>query len=255
MPLLYRARPLKRWRYAGIYGEEVMVCGASVRIGPARQWFWAVWDRREQALHEATRFVPGSVALPDGRLRITAPRLRADLVLEPAGAPVEVASPHGAAHIWTRKIPVRARGTVLAGGRAIDVDAAGLIDDSAGYHARRTGWSWSAGVGVTPAGAAVCWNLVEGVHDARSASERTVWLDGEPAETGPVAFAGDLSTVTGQDGGVLAFTAEAERARRDELLVFASRYRQPFGHFAGTLPGGVQLAAGLGVMERHDVRW
>ncbi|HSD78419.1 MAG TPA: hypothetical protein VLA98_13490, partial [Solirubrobacteraceae bacterium] len=38
MPLLQRGRPLKRWRYAGVYGEDVMLCAAAVRIGPARQW-------------------------------------------------------------------------------------------------------------------------------------------------------------------------------------------------------------------------
>ena len=256
MPLLQHGRPLKRWRYAGVYGEDVMLCAAAVRIGPARQWFWAVWDRRAGALHDATRFAGGAVALPGhDALRIRARRVRADLALAPAGAPVEVVSRHGAEHIWTRKLPIRARGTVLAGGRAIDVDAAGLIDESAGYHARRTAWSWSAGVGAAADGTPVCWNLVDGVHDAPSASERTVWLDGTPAEPGPVTFAPDLSAIAGADGAALAFVAEAERARHDDLLVLASDYRQPFGHFAGTLPGGTELAWGLGVMERHDVRW
>ncbi len=58
-----------------------------------------------------------------------------------------------------------------------------------------------------------------------------------------------------RDGTALAFTSEAVRERREELLVFASRYRQPFGTFAGTLPGGLVLAEGIGVMESHDVRW
>jgi hypothetical protein len=39
------------------------------------------------------------------------------------------------------------------------------------------------------------------------------------------------------------------------VVVFASDYRQPFGTFSGTLPGGVELAEGFGVMERHVVRW
>ena len=255
LPLLYRGRPLKRWRYAGLYGERVMLCAAAARIGVARQWFWAAWDREAGVLLEATRFVPGSVALPDGRVRVRGRRVRADLVLEPVGEPIEVCSPHGRAHIWTRKLPVRAHGTVLLEDRAIDVDARGLVDDSAGYHARRTAWSWSAGVGVTPDGRDVCWNLVAGVHDAAVASERAVWIGGAATEPGPVTFAADLSAVTGDDGAVLTFAAEAERARKDDLVVFASEYRQPLGVFTGTLPGGVALASGLGVMERHDVRW
>ncbi len=55
----------------------------------------------------------------------------------------------------------------------------GLLDESAGRHARRTAWRWSAGAGVAESGAAVMWNLVEGLHDG-SPSERTVWVDGEP---------------------------------------------------------------------------
>lgn len=34
-----------------------------------------------------------------------------------------------------------------------------------------------------------------------------------------------------------------------------SSYAQPFGTFTGTLPGGVTLAEGLGVLERHDAVW
>jgi hypothetical protein len=53
----------------------------------------------------------------------------------------------------------------------------------------------------------------------------------------------------------LRFSPEAERARRDRIGPFASDYRQPFGTFAGTLLGGVDLAEGFGVMERHTARW
>jgi hypothetical protein len=248
-------RPLKRWRYAGVYGDELMVCAASVRIGGAPQWFWAVWDRAARRLVETTRFVPGGVGLASGVLRVRGRRTRVDLALAPAGPPVATLSRHGAGWIWTRKLPVRARGTVLAGGRAHEVDARGLIDDSAGYHARVTAWSWSAGVGATPAGEEVWWNLVTGVHDAPAASERSVWVGDDVREPGPVAFAEDLSAVRGDDGSILRFTAEAERQRHDDLGLFRSDYRQPFGAFAGILPGGVRLAHGAGVMERHDVRW
>jgi hypothetical protein len=255
MPLLRGGRPLKRWRYAGVFGDEVMVCAASVRIAGVPQWFWAVWDRRERRLLEATRFLPGGVALPDGLLRIRGRRVRADLLLEPAGTPVATLSRHGDGWIWTRKLPVRGRGTVLEGGRALDVEAAGLVDDSAGYHARHTAWCWSAGVGTSAEGAPVAWNLVDGLHDAPAASERTVWVDGVQSEPGPVAFAPDLSAVTGPGGTDLRFAAEAVRARRDDLLVVRSDLRQPFGAFSGALAGGVTLAEGRGVMERHDARW
>jgi hypothetical protein len=72
---------------------------------------------------------------------------------------------------------------------------------------------------------------------------------------GPVQFAEDLSAVTFAEGGRLEFACEAVRRRRDNLLLFSSDYEQPFGTFAGTLPGGVRLARGFGVMERHFARW
>ena len=45
MPARHGLRALKAWRYVGVYGPELMICMASVRVGPARQAFWAVWDR------------------------------------------------------------------------------------------------------------------------------------------------------------------------------------------------------------------
>jgi hypothetical protein len=68
----------------------------------------------------------------------------------------------------------------------------------------------------------------------------------------PVAFTPALDAV-----GDLRFAAEAQRARHDRALfgLIESEYRQPFGTFSGTLPGGVALAEGYGVMERHRARW
>jgi len=141
------------------------------------------------------------------------------------------------------------RGTVTAGGRELALDAPGLVDESAGYHARHTAWRWSAGAGVAASGEPVAWNLVAGLHDASAASERTVWLAGEPCEVGPVVFDG-LDGVAG-----LRFSAEAARSRRENLLLVRSDYEQPFGTFAGELPGVGPLRQGFGVMERHDVVW
>jgi hypothetical protein len=132
----------------------------------------------------------------------------------------------------------------------------GLIDDSAGYHARRTDWVWCAGVGEDDDGTPLCFNIVSGVHDAPAGSERTVWVAGSACELPPATFADDLSAVSfAQDHAVLVFTEEARRARSDDFKIMASNYVQPFGTFAGTLPGGVRVARAWGVMERHSVRW
>jgi hypothetical protein len=248
MPRRQGRRPLKRWRYVGVYGPDVMLCAGIVHIAGVRQSFWAVWDRSR--LWERTTMRRGRVSLPDGAARVAEREVDVDLVLEPDGDAVEVVSRHGASYIWTRKRPLRATGLVTLEGRTLAIDAPGLLDDSAGYHARRTAWEWSAGAGVSADGEQVVWNLVAGVHDAPAGSERTVWIDGVAREVAPVDFAEGLDAVGG-----LRFTPEAERVRRDDLLLVASDYRQPFGSFAGELPDGTRLARGYGVMERHRARW
>jgi hypothetical protein len=79
-----------------------------------------------------------------------------------------------------------------------------------------------------------------------------VTFGGEPGRGGTPP---DLAAVAFAEGGFLRFTAEATRARRENLLLMASDYVQPFGTFAGELPGAGALREGWGVMERHDVRW
>jgi hypothetical protein len=135
-------------------------------------------------------------------------------------------------------------------GEPIQFEERGIVDDSAGYHARHTVWSWSAGVGVAVDGRRVAWNLVAGVHDAPEGSERAVWIAGEPMEVGPVDFAADLSRVDELD-----FTEWSAREDQTNALLLRSSYRQPFGTFSGTLPNGLGLREGYGVMESHDVHW
>ena len=221
MPLLRRGRPLKRWRWVGVFGPELMLCIGNARVAGIPQRWWAV-ARPDGSLHEGKGAAPFELELDEGEA-------------------VEVVSPHGRSYIWTRKqagVPVRG------------VTGEGFIDDSAGYHARHTTWFWSAGSGRVADGRHVAWNLVDGVHDAPEASERTVWVEGSPHEVGPVEFAADLSTVGG-----LRFRAWCAREDHTRRGPFRSDYVQPFGSFAGELPGGLELAEGYGVMEWHDALW
>ena len=57
--------------------------------------------------------------------------------------------------------------------------------------------------------------------------------------------------------GELRFSAEATRARNEQLVLLRSRYRQPFGRYHGSLPGPepIVVADGFGVAEDHDVYW
>jgi uncharacterized protein DUF2804 len=250
MPSRRGLRPLKAWRYVGVFGPELMLCLGVVRVGPARQAFWAVWDRAEDRFYERTVIGRGPVRLLPGRAQMLDRALQVDLRLEET-AGVETVCASGQQYAWTRKQGgIRAHGMVLIDGEPRVVDARAVIDDTAAYYERRTSWRWSAGVGVARDGRAVAWNLVDGVNDPPNASERTMWIDGEPAEVPPCRFHPDLSGVDR-----LRFTPEATRARSDNLLLIRSAYRQPFGAFAGELPGGLALAVGYGVMETHDAWW
>jgi hypothetical protein len=229
----------KEWTWVGGFGPDLMLCAATARVGPLRASWWAVWDGErlhERAHRRAGRAGP-VVATPE-RVRV---RGILDLHVEP-GAPWEVTT----GPIWTRKRPARITGTAL--GRPVVLH--GLVDESAGRHAREIAWMWCAGAGERADGRPVTWNLVDGIHDAPTGSERAVWIDGEPHEVGPQRFAADLSGV-----GELRFDEWCAREDHSRRGPFRSDYRQPFGAFSGSLPGGLELQSGYGVMEWHDVRW
>ena len=256
MPRIRDGRPLKRWRYLGVYTPELMLCVGNARVGPVPQRWWAV-ALPGGTLLEQTSIRRGGLEVGLGRARVDARATRngerVSIELELGDRPpVEVVSPHGTSYIWTAKrAPVHVRGRVQVDDRRWHLEGDhGLIDDSAGYHARRTAWRWSAGVGRSTDGRHVAWNLVDGVHDAPSASERTLWIDGEPREVEPQQFAPDLSRVGG-----LTFEPWSTREHSMSLGLMRSRYSQPFGTFTGELPGGLALVEGYGVMEDHDVTW
>lgn len=254
LPLFDHGQLRKRWRYVAVFTEELMLCAARAEIGPARQSFWVLWDREERRQWDHTALRPGSseVRLDGPRLEIDADGLRANLELGEAEA-IEATCPSGASLAWTRKragLPVE--GTVEVPGHRWQVSGRGIDDESAGNHARQTSWHWSAGVGHSADGQEMAWNLVEGINDPATGSERAIWIASEPHEPPPAHFRG-LDAVD-VDGGSLVFAPESEHARDDNFLLVRSRYRHRFGSFSGRL-GGVELAEGLGVMEQHDALW
>lgn len=271
----------KRWRYVGFYDDALLMCAAAVEIGPVALEFWGLWDRERAELHEATRRLPPMrprrVSVGGGPVRAAAGVAPADpetgtteVRIAPgrgpspelelriaASTPIEATCPAGPGAVtWTRKVAgAPAAGSLkLPGGRELSLDGRAVIDDSAGHHARRTSWMWSAGAGVASDGRAIAWNLVEGVNDPPTGSERAIWVDGEPHEPDPVSFEG-LDAIAFADGSRLGFASEAERARRDSLgPLMSSSYRAPFGAFSGRLEG-IEIANALGVMEQHDAVW
>jgi hypothetical protein len=282
VPLRRNGSWRKQWRYLGAFSDELMICAARVQVGPAGQTFWAIWDRERRELHERTRMIVPFIARGEvwtelaegehtGSIDWAPDRGGTQVRIEAANRdeqePVRafLHAGEGAWHqvvcdtgekdnyVWTRKRPVAVECDVRIGERRIRCEARGVEDESCGYHPDHTVWDWSAGVGETTDGRAVAWNLVSGINDPPHGSERAVWVDGEPREVAPAAFSGlDAIEV---DGARLDFTAVAERSKEESKPWAKYSYRQPFGTFAGTLPGGLELARGLGVMEHHDAQW
>ncbi len=267
LPVRSAGRWRKAWRYIGVYDDAFMLCAATVSIGPGGQTFWALWDRERREMREGTRRLfpsvrPG-VVLAGDHARVRGRDVEIDLRLDlDAVEAIESTNPvddggREGAWTWTRKragFPVS--GSIRLGDREHELRGARGVDDvSAGHHARRTSWHWSAGVGEGADGQPLAWNLVTGINDPHTGSERAVWVDGVPSEPAPVAFEG-LDAVRFEDGSRLRFAAEGVRAHRESVPpLFSSDYEAPFGSFEGSLGGGVELARGLGVMERHDAVW
>ena len=275
LPLRRNGVLRKQWRYVAAFAEPFHVCAARVQVGPLGQTFWAIVDRERGEILENTK-----LRLPGARGEVfreregggPAPNLGrandAGLVDHIATKQVRVRLRVGEGrwaesinpapdenYVWTRKrcdVPIHCH--VRFGDREWKLDARGVEDESAGYHPHHTVWSWSAGVGTTRDGRSVGWNLVEGINDPEARSERAIWLDGEPTEPGPVRFE-ELDAIAFDDGARLEFACDRERRAAQKLPLVSYEYRQPFGAFTGTLPGGIELASGLGVMEFHDAHW
>src|SRR4051794_8383130 len=72
MPLLHAGRPLKRWRWVGVFSERVMLCVGFVRVAGVPQAWWAVWHREAAWMRERTLFVrpTAKVRLSRGTVRV-----------------------------------------------------------------------------------------------------------------------------------------------------------------------------------------
>jgi hypothetical protein len=272
----------KRWRYVGAFSDELLMCAARVHVGPVGQTFWAVWDREQRTLHERTRLLlptargevwtehpdeevgqidwapdeGGTLVRIEAEPKPDSEKLRAFLRVG-EGAWAESICPTGEddGYVWTRKRISPVECDVRIGDeRRIKAKARAIEDESCGYHPHHTVWSWSAGVGEATDGRTVGWNLVSGVNDPPESSERAIWIDGQPTEPGAVEFDG-LEAVAFPGGERLEFSGECERQKEEKRAFISYSYRQPFGTFTGTLPGGIELRRAFGVMEFHEAHW
>src|SRR5215207_131225 len=109
---LRAGRPLKRWRYLGVYRADLMLCVGEARVAGVPQRWWAV-ALPDGTLAGRTTHARRGLTLEPGRLSVrdrdAAGPVSIELSLEEP-EPVEVVSPHGRSYIWTAKrAPVAVR--------------------------------------------------------------------------------------------------------------------------------------------------
>src|SRR2546421_138935 len=115
MPSHDRGRPLKAWRYIGVFAPELMLCLGHVRIARAHQTFWAIWDRESQRLYERTVIGHGGLTLAPGFAQIADEEVQLELHLKES-AGIEAICPAGRSYAWTRKQGgAHATGTIAIG--------------------------------------------------------------------------------------------------------------------------------------------
>lgn len=146
-------------------------------------------------------------------------------------------------------------GTLHLGSRTLSLSGHGLQDYTRGRPARETSWRWAAGTGMA-GGRVVSWNLRTGFDDPEGV-ENAIWVDGVPRAAGPAVIElpdGNGAAWSIQAGGLeLTFLEDGDRHENLDLVLVASRYRQPWGPYAGTFEG--EPLAGYGVTEDHWARW
>ena len=244
MAPLRAGRPLKRWRYLGVYRPDVMLCVGDARVAGVPQRWWAV-------------------ALPDGTLlegsrgiELSAERAFVRGVLdlkldEPAG--VEVVSPHGRSYIWTRKhAPVEVRGRAERSGPRLGARRRRRLRRRVGRVPRPA--HGLAMVGRPRAGPRTggAWR---GTWSTGCTTRRRRASAPSGSTASPARFRTRSLRRTSARSAGLRFREWSARESRMNRVLMRNSYRQPFGEFSGELPCGLRLAEGYGVMEEHDVRW
>ncbi|QDZ29764.1 DUF2804 domain-containing protein [Noviherbaspirillum sp. UKPF54] len=286
---LWRHFHHKRWQYVALATEELFCGIAIVDLGWTSTAFAYVFDRivraevagysqnglpglgarvAAQAGGESTFRWPGSridFRARDGEYRLSL-RCRGfeidagfsatDSPLLLAVGPVDGGSVHA-----TQKSPgMPLTGEVRVAGRRYGLDGGvASFDYSNGLLARETSWQWASAHSL-----ALGFNLQAGYFGNH---ENALWLDGRLIPLGQARFDYDRARplapwqVRTDDGLLdLQFTPEGARREDKNLLVAASRYIQPIGHFSGWVkaaPGAAprRVERLVGVTEDHYSRW
>jgi hypothetical protein len=266
---------LKRWQYAIVATEEVLVAWAVVDLNYASNAFVFAVDLREStrifdrgflglpalsarvgdrpADGARSRFRSGSSQLAfdwtgaRGTLTARTDGLHLDARLDFGPVtPLTVIAPvpDGVVNFTQKVALIRTSGSLSVGDRRYDLTGgfAGL-DYTHGLLARRTDWRWAFGIGRSEDGRPVGFNRVEGFNaasDADASGENAVWTDDGVFCTPPCEFQWNAAQTLDPwslrgDGTDLAFAAAGEHREERHLGVIDSRFIQVAGRFSGEL--------------------
>jgi hypothetical protein len=221
---LYRVAHEKRWVYAAVATEDLLVGAAIVRLGYAANTFAFAFDRaagRMMADVSATtppfaaavgdtgregcrarlRWPGAALSLERGagerdyRLEVFASDLRISARLSTEGAPPAIgavvplrAAPGSLFNATEKQTLLAAVGEVIARGRHYSLDGGlGGLDFTFGFLARKTSWRWAFALGRARSAERVAINLVQGFVGP---AECAVWVDGElfPVSGGLITY-------------------------------------------------------------------
>lgn len=285
---LFRLKHEKRWVYAAIAADELLVAAAVVRLGYVANAFAFAFDRAAGRIVGKFSAVAPPVAARVGdtggegcsarfgwmgahlsiergrgerdyRLEIKAPELRVSARLStetmpsPIGAVASIEGPEGLFNATEKGVLMSTVGEAIAGGRHYDLDGGlGGYDYTCGLLARHTAWRWAFALGRGRGAERVALNLVQGFVGE---PECSAWVDGElyPLSEGRIDYEPGHPlgpwTVKTADGDVdLRFEPGDMHAEQRDYKLISSRFIQPVGSYSGTI-----RVPGRGVIELDRV--
>lgn len=221
---VFRVTHEKRWVYAAVAVEDLLVGAAIVRLGYAANAFAFAYDRaagkmmadfsgttapfaatvgdtgREGCLARF-RWVGAELSFERGpserdyRLEVHAPDLRISARLSTEGVPPAIGAvvsipgpPEDLFNATEKLVLLPAVGEVIASGKHYSLDGGlGGLDFTFGFLARKTAWRWAFALGRARSAERVGINLVQGFVGP---AECAVWVDGElyPVSGGIVTY-------------------------------------------------------------------
>lgn len=290
-----RALREKRWVWASITQDDLMIAFAVVDLGYASNGFAYAYvpgrglvahasvvglPRLSRVKQTATRRIDARLRDPRLGIRIThedhdpqievalrSSTLELNATLDTRVAPPAITAiaplDQGIVDVTEKRVLLGVRGSALVAGRRLSLDGAlGGYDFSHGLMPRHTKWNWAFFMGRDAAGTPVAANVVGGWTREH---ECAVWAKGDVHGVAEARFAYDATRLGGDwkvstpDGALdLVLTPGAIHTEEKDLGIVRSAFKQAVGRYQGALVvDGVRhvIEDAIGVAEEQDVVW